>query len=101
MTTTTETIEKKKKAPTISNDAMLAVAELASGSVRFNWSKDEYDRDQIQLYFEFIRTDYELTFVNSAEKNACSRPVQIVNGMRRSCVGFCSCFKVEMNNATN
>ena len=45
------TTEKKNKTPTISNDAMLAVAELASSSVRFNWSKDEYDRDQIQLYF--------------------------------------------------
>ena len=45
------TTEKKKKAPVISNDAMLAVAELAASSVRFNWSKDEYDRDQIQLYF--------------------------------------------------
>jgi len=51
MTTTNEPIEKKKKAPTISNDAMLAIASLASDSVRFNWSKDEYDRDQIQLYF--------------------------------------------------
>lgn len=29
--------EKKKKPPTISNDAMLAVAKLASDSVRFNW----------------------------------------------------------------
>jgi len=45
------TTEKKNKTPTISNEAMLAVAELASSSVRFNWSKDEYDRDQIQLYF--------------------------------------------------
>ena len=45
------TTEKKKKPPVISNDAMLAVAEMAARSVRFNWSTDEYDRDQIQMYF--------------------------------------------------
>ena len=45
------TNEKRKKPPVISNEAMLAVAELAADSVRFNWSRDQYDREQIQLYF--------------------------------------------------
>ena len=53
------TTEKKKKPPVISNDAMLAVAELAAGSVRINWSRDQYDRAQIQLYF--ARSGKEIT----------------------------------------
>ena len=51
MTATNEPIEKKKKAPVISNDALLSAAELASIPARFNWSEDEYGRGQIQLYF--------------------------------------------------
>ena len=45
------TTEKRKKTPAISNEAMLAVAKLAADAVRINWSRDKYDREQIQLYF--------------------------------------------------
>ena len=45
------TTEKRNKTPAISNEAMLAVAKLAADAVRINWSRDQYDREQIQLYF--------------------------------------------------
>lgn len=47
---TTETV-KKPKTPGMPNDALSKSAELAKANARFQWAKDEYDRDITQLLF--------------------------------------------------